>query len=186
MNRLTCIAVITLATLGAALPALAQGSFHVGPHMGIQTQQGASESDNLFGLSGRLKLMPMLGVDGMISYRQDDLAAGSGIMRTWPVMVTGLLYPLPFVYGGAGGGWYHTTFDLSDELNDLGFNDETSTNFGWHLALGVEVPASSWLKLTADYRWVYLGDQAPDLPDVVSGDVQENFRMITIGMLFGM
>jgi opacity protein-like surface antigen len=186
MNRLACIAVITLAALGMARPALAQGSFLVGPHMGIQDQTGADETNSLFGATARMKLLPVLGVDGMISYRQDDMSGGIGRVRTWPVMVTGLVYPLPFIYGGAGGGWYHTTYDFNDQTNDLGIDDQTNTEFGWHLALGAEIPASTWLKFTADYRWVYMGDAAPDLPDVVAGDVPTDFRLITLGMLFSL
>lgn len=186
MIRNTCLALIAVAALAWTTQASAQGSLYMGPHLGLQTQHDASESDPMVGATARLKFVPFLGADAMISYRQDDMAASAGTMRTWPIMVSGLIYPLPFIYGGAGVGWHHTTFDLSDDLNNLGFDDETQTEVGWHLAVGAEVPATSWLKLMADVRWVYLGEKSPDLPDVISGDVPDDYRMISLGMLFGM
>lgn len=43
-------------------------------------------------------------------------------------MVTGLVYPLPIVYGAVAAGWYNATFDFESEL----IEDRTEQEFGWH------------------------------------------------------
>ena len=177
-------AAVTIAVVWTATPALAQGTFYVGPHVGIQKESGAEESNHLFGATARLKLLPFLGVEGATSYRQEQQAGDGLTIRTWPVLVSGLLYPLPFLYGGVGAGWYHTTFDYAGNINGMGFDDFTEQEFGWHLAVGAEVPASPWLSLMADVRWVYLDYEFADLPDAVTEEVPADHRLITLGLLF--
>jgi len=66
----------------------------------------------------------------------------------------------------------------------MGFDDFTEQEFGWHLAVGAEVPASPWLSLMADVRWVYLDYEFADLPDAVTEEVPADHRLITLGLLF--
>ena len=108
------------------LSARSQTGACFGPHLGIQKSKSADKANFLVGATLRLKLMPFLGAEGDIGYRQDKYGSGALTVREWPVTVTGLLYPLPIIYGGIGAGWYFTTFDYSQKYNDTGINDETT------------------------------------------------------------
>ncbi len=161
-------------------------SVYLGPHLGIQKSPGADKPNYLVGATLRLKLLPVLGVEGDIGYRQEEFGSGAVTIKTWPVTFTGLLYPLPVIYGGIGGGWYNSTIDYSTQYNQLGFADETSRDFGWHLAAGIELPASPNIKIFGDVRFVFLDTKLRDLPGNVLHGAKANFYSINVGLLFGL
>ncbi len=166
------------------LSARSQTNLYLGPHLGIQKSDGAEDANYLVGVTLRMKVMPIIGVEGDIGYRQEKYGSGAVTVRNWPVTVTGLLYPLPVIYGGIGGGWYNTTFDYNDTYNDAGFDDETSNEFGWHLAAGLEIPASSRFKLYGDVRFVFLEYKFKDLPEAVLDGKKSDFYSLNFGLLF--
>ena len=147
------------------LSASSQTSLYLGPHLGIQKSDGAEDANYLVGATLRMKVMPILGLEGDLGYRQEKYGSGAVTVRNWPLTVTGLLYPLPMIYGGIGGGWYNTTFDYNNTYNDAGFDDETTNEFGWHLAAGLEVSASPQFKLVGDVRYVFLDYKFKELPE---------------------
>jgi hypothetical protein len=161
-----------------------QSSFFVGPHVGILKTDGADATTYLVGGTVRLKLVPAIGIEGNIGYRQEEFGNGSVTVKTWPVTVTGLLYPIPIIYGGLGGGWYSTTFDYADNFNQAGFADETVREFGYHLVAGVELPASPAVHVFGDVRFVFLDYDLADLPGAVLDGAESNFYSINIGLLF--
>lgn len=157
-------------------------SVSLGPQVGYYKAQD-SEGNFMGGVAWRFKLMPVLGLEASINYRQEKYADNTLTVRSWPVMVTGLIYPLPIVYGAIGAGWYNTTFDYDqDKLPSL--KDETTQEFGWHFGGGVELPVGSKFKLTADIRYVFLNYDFKEIPG--SGDLKSNFYVITAGLLFGL
>ena len=166
------------------LSASSQTNVYVGPHLGMQNSSDAEDANYLIGATVRAKLMPILGAEADISYRQEKYGDGAVTARDWPVTVTGLLYPLPFLYGGIGGGWYFTTLDYSDVYNDAGVEDETSQNFGWHLAAGVEIPASPRFRVFGDVRFVFLEYDFAELPDEILDGTDSDFYSINVGVLF--
>jgi len=107
-------------------------------------------------------------------------------MRSWPVQVSALLYPVPIVYGLAGAGWYHTTLDYDQtKMEELGGTaipeDETTSTLGYHLGAGLEIPLSN-MKLTADVRYVFLNydlDEIENLPET-----DHDFLAVTLGLLW--
>ena len=165
------------------LSARSQTSVYVGPHLGIQKSKSAEGANYLVGATLRLKLLPVLGAEADIGYRQEKYGSDVLTVRDYPVTVTGLLYPLPMIYGGIGGGWYNTTFDYSDTYNKAGYGDETTTNFGWHLAAGVELPASPKVRFFGDVRYVFLDYEFKDLPGAVLEGAQSDFYSINFGVL---
>ncbi len=166
------------------LTARSQPSVYIGPHVGMQKSHDAEDANYLIGATIRLKLIPVIGIEGDIGYRQEEYGSGALTARSWPVTVTGLLYPLPFIYGGIGGGWYNTTFDYSESYNDLGVDDETKREFGWHLVAGLELPASSKFRVFGDIRYVFLEYDFKDLPDAVLDGAKSDFYSINVGVLF--
>ena len=96
-------------------------------------------------------------------------------------MVTGLYRPLPFIYGAVGAGWYNTKFDFNQNL--LQADDENKQEFGWHFGAGLEIPFGSKTRITGDVRYVFLDYNFKNIP---FDDVDSNFYVITVGILFGL
>jgi opacity protein-like surface antigen len=160
-------------------------SISLGPQVGYYKARDADRGNFMGGAACRFKLIPVLGVEASINYRQEKYANDALTVRSWPVMVTGLIYPLPIVYGAIGAGWYNTTFDYDQSKVLLQtFKDETKQEFGWHFGGGVEVPVSSNFKLTDDIRYVFLNYDFKEIPG--SGTLNSDFYVLTVGLLFGL
>jgi opacity protein-like surface antigen len=160
----------------------AQG-FSFGPQLGYYKAGDADQGSFMGGVAWRLKLMPALGVEASINYRQEKYGDGALTVRSWPVMVTGLIYPLPFVYGAMGAGWYSVTYDYDQSKLPM-LEDETTQKVGWHFGGGVELPVGSNFNLTGDIRYVFLNYDFKEIPG--SGDLKSNFYVITVGFLYVM
>lgn len=179
-----CYKKISLVLLLAGLfltPQLKAQGIGLGPQVSYQKAADADEGRFMVGAALRLKFSPVLGVEGSINYRQQEFADDALTVRSWPVMVTGLIYPLPVVYGAVGGGWYNTTFDFDDDL--VLTDDETRQEFGWHFGAGLELPVGENVKLIGDLRYVFLDYEFDEIP---FEDVDSNFYMITGGLLLGL
>ncbi len=164
------------------VPVKAQ-SVSVGPQVGYYKAQDADQGSFMGGVAWRFKLMPVLGLEASINYRQEKYADDALTVRSWPVMVTGLIYPIPIVYGAIGAGWYSVTYDYDQSKLPL-FKDETTQEFGWHFGGGVELPVGSTFKVTGDIRYVFLNYDFKEIPG--SADLKSNFYVITVGFLFGL
>jgi opacity protein-like surface antigen len=157
-------------------------SVSLGPQVGYYKAQDA-DGNFMGGVAWRFKFTPLFGLDASINYRQEKYANDALTVRSWPIMVTGLIYPLPIVYGAIGAGWYSTTFDY--DQNKFSFlKDETTQEFGWHFGGGVEFPVGSNFKLNGDIRYVFLDYDFKEIPG--SDDLKSNFYVITVGLLFGL
>lgn len=158
----------------------------LGPQLGFQKAADAEEGKLMGGVALRMKLSPALGVEGSINYRQEEYEDGAVTVKSWPVMVTGMVYPIPVAYGLIGAGWYNTTMDYDEDmfLGVVEIEDETTQNFGWHFGGGVEFPVGTNMKLAADIRYVFLDYDFEEAPG--SEDVESDFFMINVGLLFGL
>jgi opacity protein-like surface antigen len=164
------------------------GRIGFGPQVGIYKSRDADAVRVMGGVALRLKLSDALGVEGSINYREEKYAAGFVDVKSWPVMVTGLLYPVPPIYGAIGAGWYNTTIEYNFPQGFLGgpvsLANETKQQFGWHFGGGVELPLGSVGKLVGDIRYVFLDYKFKDFPG--SNGVNSNFYIISAGLLFGL
>ena len=157
----------------------------IGPQLGYQKANDAEEGKLMGGAAVRLKLTPMLGAEASINYRQEKYADDAVTVKSWPVLVTGLIYPLPILYGAAGFGWYNTTFDYDVDVPGVDVPDsETTQEVGWHFGGGVELPIGSKLTMTGDIRYVFLNYDFEEVPG--SEEIDSDFFMITVGLLFGL
>lgn len=179
-KSLQSMAILLIALM--ASQANAQG-IGIGPQIGYQKAQDADSGKLMGGLAMRLRLMPVLGVEGSINYRQEKFANSALTVRNWPVMVTGLIYPAPVVYGAIGAGWYNTTFDYDQRAGPLQVNDEKRQAFGWHFGGGLELPVSPGFRLTTDLRYVFLNYDFKAIPG--SNNLKSNSYIFTVGCLFG-
>ena len=179
MKKMMVLFVLLITLLVLQNTVLAQ--LYLGPRAGYYKAKDADQGELYGGLAARLGLGG-ISIEGAIDYRQEKYAEGNMTMRSWPVQVSAILYPLPIVYGVAGAGWYHTTIDY--DQNKLGLaapKDETTSTLGYHLGAGVELPLRN-MKLTADVRYVFLNydlDEIENLPDTDS-----DFLAVTLGLLW--
>jgi len=155
-------------------------SINLGPQLGYYKAQDADDGTYTGGVTMRLKFMSVFGVEASINNRQEKYANGALTVRSWPVMVTGLIYPLPIVYGAMGFGWYHGTLHYDQSRLPL-FTDETVQKVGWHFGGGLEFPITTYLLLTGDFRYVFLNYDFKAIPG--RGDLKSNFTVITVGFL---
>jgi opacity protein-like surface antigen len=170
--------------LAAGLTALmaiqAPAQIYFGPQGGYYKSQDADEGALLGGAALRMKLGSALGIEGSINYRQEKYSGGALTAKGWPIMATGLLYPLPIVYAAVGFGWYNITMDW-DQTKLPSFKDETIQEVGWHFGGGVELPLGPRVKLTGDVRYVFLDYEFKEVP---GKDLKSNFTEFTAGLLF--
>ncbi len=154
----------------------------LGPQIGYQKAQGAEAGKLMAGAALRFKLSSRFGMEGAINYRQEKFAGGDLTVRSWPVMVTGLIYPLPIVYGSLGAGWYNTRFEYASSNPRIAVED-TRQEVGWHFGGGLEIPIGKSTKLAGDIRYVFLNYDFDQVPGV---QLESDFYMLTMGIQFGL
>jgi len=158
-------------------------SILLGPQAGFYKASDADNWSMMGGLACRVKLTPVLGAEASVNYRQETYANDALTVKSWPVMVTGLIYPIPFAYGAIGGGWYNVTYDFNQ--NKLpSFTDESTQRFGWHFGGGVELPVGTSMKLIGDIRYVFLDYNFQQIPG--STNLKSDFAVIMVGLLFNL
>jgi outer membrane protein W len=175
--------VTAVVSLGAASARSEPARVGVGGHYTLSHNNEFDETSSMVG--GQLRIRgPFFGAEGAVDYRSEDLLPGVDL-KTWPVTASALLYPLPYVYGLAGVGWYHATiaFD-NDTLNDA-IEDQTTSEIGYHLGAGAELPISTGVALTTDVRWVFIDydfDQVDEVQDL--GNAESDYMKFRAGVLF--
>ena len=172
--------IIALLAFALTAPIYGQG-LKLGPQLGYQKAPEAEEGSLMGGAALRAKLLPMLGAEVSINYRQEEYIDGILTVRSWPVMVTGMFYPLPIAYAAVGTGWYNTTFDFDEDIP--GVEDETKQKVGWHFGIGAELPAGTQMTLTGDIKYVFLNYEWDEVPGGGEPD-NANFYVINVGLLF--
>jgi hypothetical protein len=176
MKRFAMLLAAALVLLSLTSPVAAKARF--GLHLGVQKAQDADNANTIFGALVRSKAEDWA-IEASIDYRQEKYFNDEVTVRTWPVMLTLLYYPIPVLHGDFGAGWFNTTIDYSQDINDLGKSDYTAQRFGWHFGGGVEFPLET-VTLTADVRYVFLDYKWKYVPGT-SGR-KGDFYMLTFGV----
>jgi hypothetical protein len=170
----------------SVLPVAAQSSLSLGPQIGFYKSTDADQASGMGGLTLRSKLSDGFGIEGSINFRREKYYNGSVDVNSWPVMVTGLIYLAPVVYGAVGAGWYNTNIQYhysATVLRPAGtVTSETQQEFGWHFGGGLELPVGSSAKLVGDVKYVFLNYDFTNFPG--SNGVNSNFYVLTVGLLF--
>jgi opacity protein-like surface antigen len=186
--RLMVIILITFTTLSSILYGQNSGSeehnFYIGPQLGVFNAIDADEASFMGGVAARLKFGEILGIEASINYRQEKYLGNSVTVKNWPVMVTGLVYPLSFVYGGIGAGWYNSNYTYNNSLLETNYTSDTQQKFGWHFGGGVEIPVGKIGKIVGDLRYVFLDYDFNEFPG--SNNVNADYYVFMVGILFGL
>jgi opacity protein-like surface antigen len=162
--------------------------FRIGPQVGYFRTRGADDGKFMVGGAARLKLSQALGVEGSINYRQEEFHNGLITATSWPVMVTGLIYFVPVVYGAIGAGWYNTKLEVNTSQIVQGgptVSSDTQQRFGWHFGGGVELPLDQEQRsaFVADIRYVFLDYNWDKFP---GSEVNANFYTVMVGLQIGL
>jgi opacity protein-like surface antigen len=134
----------------------------------------------MFGGAIKMKLTNALGAEGSVDYRTENYENESIIVRSWPVMLTGLFYPVENIYGAVGVGWYNSEVDYENDLDYLPSKSEQE--FGWHFGAGIEIPLNESLLINGDFRYTFLDYNFEDVPG--SDEINSDIFAITAGLLF--
>lgn len=125
------------------------------PSLGLSqaTDAHAGDANYSVGLALRTSVLPLLKLEGGISYRQDDFFDQSLKVRMWPVTVSGWLAPSPLLYAGGGLGWYRTTYDYASPVAN---KDWTTNQLGVHIGGGLRAPIVPGLTLDLNGRYIFM------------------------------
>ncbi len=128
--------------------------FGIGPRAGFYDARDGDEGTFTGGLQARMRVLPFLAIEGSVDYHQADFGNGTMEVRTYPLMVSGLLYffPNPVIspYLLAGVGWH---------FQDIEFQaggTERSNQFGGQAGAGFDVPLGTHTTFNADVRYIFL------------------------------
>jgi hypothetical protein len=163
----------------SAATAVAQIGVEVGPQIGYYKAQDADNARGMGGVAMRFRFSDAIGIEALINYREEMYSNGSVDVKSWPVMVTGLLYPIPAVYGAIGAGWYSSFIDYNFTPVTV---SETKQEFGWNFGGGVELPLDSITRLVGDIRYVFLNYNFKTFPG--SNGVNSDSYALSLGILF--
>jgi len=184
-------AVLGVGAMGALLGALALsalGAFgapaamaaEIVPSVGLTRSVDGDETNKSVGLALRGSLVPgVLKSEIGASYRSEDQFGGNLKLKMWPITASLLVSPIPTLYGSAGVGWYHTTFDYDEALP---FEDETKEEFGVHVGGGVRVPLAPAAAIDLGGRYVMMRDQESKL---VPEKFNPDFWTLSLGLALG-
>lgn len=151
------------------------------PSVGLTRSAEGTQTRASAGLALRGGLAPpFLSTEIGAAYRSDELNGGDVSVHMWPITASLLLSPIPTLYGRAGVGWYHTTYERQDIPQARDITDE---QFGTHVGGGMRVPLASVAAVELDGRYVFLQDQEESelLPD----RFDPSFWTLSLGLAIG-
>jgi opacity protein-like surface antigen len=155
----------------------------IGPHGGCVKAYDADEGAGMYGAHLDLHLSPWFALQGSVDAwleesipLNSDTSVGDLKVKSMPLTVTARLY-LPISstfapFAGAGAGIYYVEKDYPQSLNDLHINDDTTQEFGWHAAAGVEVKIARFVSVYGEGRAIF-ADTGEKLDENVVQDVKE-------------
>jgi outer membrane protein W len=155
--------------------------FGIGPRGGFYDARDGDEGTFTGGLQARMRVLPFLAVEGSVDYHQSNFDDGAIEVRTYPLMVSGLLYVFPnpafSPYLLAGVGWHFQ--DIEFEAGGT----ERSNQFGGQAGAGFDVPLGTRTTLNADVRYIFL-DFDDDVETQAGEALSADSLAGTVGLTF--
>ncbi len=151
-------AVTTLLALGALMtcagPASAQG-FGIGGRIAWVTSDDDADLDAVRMFGGQVRLLSQrFGLEVSFDRNSESFETLNQKVTATPIQASLLLRGsgrvAPFLLGGPG--WYRRTVEsLDDSVEKV-----STTEFGWHGGLGLEILAGKHFGIHGDYRYTFL------------------------------
>jgi len=163
--RPAVIAMLTLAGLLASLAPVSAQGLGVGARIAWVHPDTEANVDSIRYFGGQIRLIAgRIGFElSMDRHSESSEALGQKLTET-PLQASVLLRMggskvAPFLLGGPG--WYRRKVEALEGPADL---DISTTEFGWHAGIGLEILASSHFGIHGDYRYTFLdfGDDDDD------------------------
>ncbi len=155
MKRLTMLIMVSLLSLGAM--STAHAGLGIGARYSYVHNNDLEDNSTMAGAMIRIRHLTFFGLEGAADFRNEELNNGWEL-RSTPITVSAMIYPIPVVYGLAGIGLYRATLDVGDELVD--------TRLGYHFGAGIETPLLPPLKFTSDIRYQFVDYEFSDHGDL--------------------
>ncbi len=151
-------------------------SISVGPQLGLFKTVDADKVELLPGGAVRINF-DKVSIEGAFYSKTEKYFNGEMVAKSNPVVITGIFYVLPFVYGEFGIGWYNTKYDYSDSMAvAFGVKSETTKDKGYHLGAGAQLNVGPFL-LTGDLRYVFLNSSSTVF-------VKSSYYTLVVGLMY--
>ena len=180
------IAMLTLCGLLASLAPVSAQGFGVGGRMAWVNPDTAVDVDSVRYFGGQIRLVgARFGLEVSLDTHSESSEALNRKFTETPIQASLLLRMgsgkvAPFVLGGPG--WYRRTAEALDGPADL---EVSTTEFGWHAGIGLEILPTRHFGIHGDYRYTFLdfGDDDDDDGGGIIGGLLPGHRgsMWTLG-----
>lgn len=142
--------------LAASAPASAQG-FGIGARIAWVHPDVDADVDAVRYFGGQVRLLgPRVGIEVALDHHSESAELVNQKITETPIQASLLLRlghgsVTPFLLGGPG--WYRRKVEAIESAGNL---SSTTTEFGWHAGLGLEVLAGRHFGIHGDYRYTFL------------------------------
>ena len=159
------IAMLTLGGLLASLAPVSAQGFGLGGRMAWVNADTKADVDSIRYFGGQLRVIGgRTGFEVSLDRHSESLELLNQKFTETPIQASLILRMgsgkvAPFVLGGPG--WYRRKVEVLNGPSDLAV---TTTEFGWHAGIGLEILPTRHLGIHGDYRYTFLhfGDDKDD------------------------
>jgi hypothetical protein len=150
------VLLLALALLAQAAPLCAQG-LGLGARIAWVHPDVEADVDAVRYFGGQLRLLGRrVGLEVALDHRSESLEVLNQKVTEIPLQTSLILRMAssrvsPFLLGGPG--WYRRKVEALDSASGLSVS---TTDFGWHAGIGLEVLASKHFGVHGDYRYTFL------------------------------
>lgn len=168
------LVLVALIFLGVSLARAAE----VVPSIGVSAGSHGGDPKFSTGVALRTTVIPFLKGEVGVAYHRESYAFTGGTLNatTWPVTASVWFAPVPFVYAGGGGGWYHSTVSLAGAPIIASVTEQA---FGTHVGGGLRMPIAPLLALDLNARYVVLQKRTNSL---TSATYDPSFWNVALGL----
>jgi hypothetical protein len=165
LARCLAIALVVFAALAAA-PRVASAQFGVGGRLAWVNADSDADLPKVRFVGGQVRLMsPRWGLEISLDQHSEEFEALNEKVTETPIQTSLLMRlgsgrAMPYLLGGPG--WYKRKVKALDGSNAA---EVTSTEFGWHAGIGLEVLAGRHVGIHGDYRYTFLDFNGDDDED---------------------
>lgn len=152
------------------------GKFGLGLRGGWYKANDGDDGKLHGGLQARWKIFPALAIEGSADYRAEESYPNNRKITSYPVLVSALFYLIPgapvspYLLGGVG--WYYSKLEDSQ-------GSTWSSDIGYHLGGGLDIPLSRNIVFNADLRYYFL-----DVGDQKVKDLKTDGYIVSAGLTF--